>query len=104
MSRTEVALLVGSDARAAHPVRNAPSSSASKIAPLDDGFASPQSGRGICDCPLLNNWPPRNGAFGYHRVVALIGIAPIANGGCGWTGIRRVVVAVIIATIIGSGC
>ena len=51
---------------------------------------------------LLNNWSPRNRAFGDRRVIALIGVAPIPNRGCGCTGIRGVIVAVVIATIIRS--
>src|SRR5215469_6335367 len=70
---------------------------------LDDGFTSPQSGRRIADCPLLNDWSPRNGAFGDRRIISLIGVTPIPDRGCWGTGIWGVIVAVIIATIIGSG-
>jgi len=48
---------------------------------------------------LLNNLPPQNRTFRYLRIIALIGIAPIPNRRCGCTGIRRVIVAVVIATI-----
>ena len=47
---------------------------------------------------------PRNRAFGDHRVVALIGVAPIPNRRCRCTGIRRVIIAIIIATVIRSRC
>lgn len=66
------------------------------------GFTSRRSGRGSTQA-LLNNLLPRNRAFGYVRVVALIGVAPIPNGWRGCTGIGRVIVAVIIATIVGGG-
>ena len=52
---------------------------------------------------LLNKLPPPNRTFRYLRIIALIGIAPIPNRRCGCTGIRRVIVAVVIATIIGGG-
>ena len=57
-----------------------------------------EAGRGFPTW-LLNNLSPRNRAFGYRRVVTLIGIAPIPNRRCGCTGIR----GVVIATIIGIG-
>src|SRR5215469_1186423 len=44
---------------------------------------------------LLDNLLPGNRAFGYRRVIALIGIAPIPNRRCGCTGIRRIIIAVV---------
>ena len=52
---------------------------------------------------LLNNLPPRNRTFWYLRIIPLVGIAPIPNRRCGCTGIWGIIVAVIIAAIIGSG-
>ena len=69
---------------------------------LDDRFTPPRSGARLPTW-LLNNLSPRNRAFGYRRVVTLIGIAPIPNSRRGCTGIREVIVAVVITTIIGSG-
>ena len=51
---------------------------------------------------LLNNLPPRNRAFRYLRVIALISIAPIPHRRCGWTGIRRVIVPIVVAAVIRS--
>ena len=45
---------------------------------------------------------PRNRTFGYRRVIALIGIAPIPNRWCGCTGIRLVIIAVVVTTVIRS--
>ena len=67
--------------------------SALRLSEVGKGFAA----------RLLNNLSPRNRAFGYRRVVALIGVATIPNRRCRCTGIRRVIVAVVIGTIIGSG-
>ena len=53
---------------------------------------------------LLNNLTPRNWAFGYRRVIALIGIAPIPNRRCGRAGIRGIIIAIVIATVVGSRC
>jgi hypothetical protein len=59
--------------------------------------------RGGFSYPSLNNFSPRDRAFGHRGVVALIDIAPVPNRWRGCTGIRRVFVAVIIAAIIGGG-
>jgi len=54
--------------------------------------------------PSLNNFSPGNRAFGYRRVIALIGIAPIPNRRLRRTGIRGVIVTIVIAAVIGSRC
>jgi hypothetical protein len=52
----------------------------------------------------LNNFSPGNRALRYRRVVALIGIAPIPNRRSRRTCIRGVIIAIVIAAVIGSRC
>jgi hypothetical protein len=62
-------------------------------------YAMPELGE------LLNNLSPGNRALGYHRVIPLIGIAPIPNRGRRCTGIGGVTIVVVIAAaVIGSRC
>ena len=42
--------------------------------------------------------------MGYRRVIPLIGIAPIPNRRPRRTGIRGVIIAIVIAAVIGSRC
>ena len=77
----------------AHRVKSESWITALRLSEVGKGFAA----------RLLNNLSPRNRAFGYRRVVALIGVAPIPNRRCRCTGIRRVIVPVVIPSIIGSG-
>ena len=52
----------------------------------------------------LDNWLRLYRALGYRRVIPLIGIAPIPNGGCRCAGKGGVTIAIVIATVIGSRC
>ena len=53
----------------AHRVKSESWITALRLSEVGKGFAA----------RLLNNLSPRNRAFGYRRVVALIGIAPLAQ-------------------------
>src|SRR5207244_2321942 len=70
---------------------------------LDRRLTPPRSGR-AGSYNLLNNLSPGNRALRYRGVIALIRIAPIPNRGFGCPGIRGVVIAIVIAAIIGSRC
>jgi hypothetical protein len=52
--------------------------------------------------PSLNNLAPGNRAFGYRRIIALIGIAPKPNCRPRRTGIGGIIVAIVVAAVIGS--